>query len=320
MSGAGEPSTTSTTSTPPSLAPPLTPPSTSPTPIPRQPVIGYGFSAVDDLSSHQLVLFGGVDSYDTTWLWSGDRWSLAHPPASPPGRFGAAAAYDPVTRVVMLFGGRLGPGDVVNDTWAWDGTTWRELDRGAGGPPPGEGSVMAWNSGVKEMVLLSGGQSGEETWLWEGDHWTRQPRGDLPFHASGLAFDPVTRTLLTVYCCPSDPGKPSTWEWSGTDWRPVSTRTQPPAVVALAFDPASGRLLVWSDPTPAGMAMLVSSWSGNDWVPRAGPRWPAFPGTQVTDIGNGHVLLLGWLSQEAQGAPQPVHVWSWNGSRWDQRA
>jgi len=46
------------------------------------------------------------------------------PQASPEGRFGAAEAYDPQTKTVMLFGGRLEPGTPVHDTWAWKGTTW----------------------------------------------------------------------------------------------------------------------------------------------------------------------------------------------------
>ena len=86
-------------------------------------------------STHQLVAFGGVDSYDTTWLWDGRRWTLARPARQPAGRFNAAAAYDPLTGVVMLYGGRLGPGQLVQDTWAWDGGTWHQLDAGTSSLP-----------------------------------------------------------------------------------------------------------------------------------------------------------------------------------------
>jgi hypothetical protein len=40
----------------------------------------------------------------------------------------------------------------------------------------------------------------------------------------------------------------------------------------------------------------------------------------VTDVDEGHVLLLGSLVQASQGSPQPVHVWSWNGSAWNQQS
>lgn len=314
MSGAGG---QSTTPTPPSLTPPSA--SASPTPVPNKPATGFGFAAADDLSSHQLVVFGGVDSYDTTWLWTGNRWSLAHPPVRPPGRFGAAAAYDPVTGAMMLFGGRLAPGEVVNDTWAWDGRTWRQLDAGTGGPPPGEGSVMAWDSVLSEMVLVTGGASGAETWLWGGDQWARQLRGDLPVPVGDMAVDPVSRTLLAVGCCTADSGAP-TWEWDGTMWRPVGTH-KPAAVVGLALDPVSDRLLVWGDPNSSGLGRDTWSWNGKDWILQAGGRLPGFPASEVTYVDGGHVLLLGWLAEPSGLTQQqpPVHVWSWSGSTWDQQ-
>ncbi|MGH7722357.1 MAG: hypothetical protein ACRENL_05910, partial [Candidatus Dormibacteria bacterium] len=210
MAAGGGPSTVPVPAASASHAPASSgPPSLSPTAVPEQPVVGFGFSAVDDPPAHQLVLFGGVDSYDTTWLWTGSDWSLARPSLSPPGRFGAAAAYDPLTRVVMLFGGRLGPGDVVNDTWAWNGTTWRELNAGTAGPPPGEGSVMAWDDTLQTMVLVTGGAPSGETWVWGGGRWVRRLSGDLPVAVSSMAVDPVTHLLLAVGWTTSTPGNPS---------------------------------------------------------------------------------------------------------------
>jgi hypothetical protein len=179
------------------------------------------------------VVFGGVDSYDTTWLWDGHRWSLARPQAHPPGRFHAAAAYNPQTRLVMLYGGRLGPGPIVDDTWAWDGRTWRELDTGTASPPAGEGAVMAWDSASNEMVLVGNeGGSGGQTWIWDGVRWLRQPNGDL---AAGIAFVgrlPVfpqaevtdssdTRVvILGTFVQPTQgaPQQVHIWSWAGSTW------------------------------------------------------------------------------------------------------
>ena len=49
-----------------------------------------------------VSVFGGIDSYNDTWLWNGTRWSLAKPSLSPAGRFGAAAAYDPATDHIYI--------------------------------------------------------------------------------------------------------------------------------------------------------------------------------------------------------------------------
>ena len=84
-------------------------PSAAPTPIPRGPISGIGFTVADDPSSGQVVLFGGVGNYANTWIWNGGHWTLAEPATSPPGRIDAAAAYDPLTKQVLLFGGRHAP-------------------------------------------------------------------------------------------------------------------------------------------------------------------------------------------------------------------
>jgi hypothetical protein len=285
-----------------------------PTPVPNQPVTGFGFSAVDDPSAHQLVLFGGIDSYATTWLWDGRRWTLAHPFVSPEGRFGAAAAYNPVTRVVMLYGGRLSSGDVVDDTWAWDGKTWQQLDFGTGSPPVGEGATMAWDGASNEMVLIAG----DGTWLWSKTRWVRQPRGDLPSGTAigGAAFDPVTQALIAVTCCAPHI---TTYRWDGMAWHQISTGSNAPAIVSLALDPVSNRLLLCSDPTTSVVGQQMWSWSGSTWGRLAGARLPALPEAEVTDVEDGHVLILDFVIQVTQGAPQPIHVWSWTGSSWTQR-
>jgi hypothetical protein len=285
-------------------------------PVPRQPVTGFGFSAVDDQSTHQLVLFGGIDSYSTTWLWNGRRWTLAHPSASPQGRFGAAAAYDPRTGRVMLYGGRLGPGQVVDDTWAWDGTTWHELDTGTGSPPVGEGSSMAWDSAGNRMVLLAG----DETWVWSEVRalWVRQPGGDLPAGTAiaGVAFDPVTQALVAISCCAP---RVTTFRWDGARWGEVNSGANSPAIVSLAVDPLSNRLLLCSDPSLSVAGQQMWSWNGTNWIAVAGARLPALPEAEVTDVDDGHVLILDFVVEASLSAPQPIHVWSWTGSSWQQR-
>ncbi|HEY8755359.1 MAG TPA: hypothetical protein VIN65_03280 [Candidatus Dormibacteraeota bacterium] len=294
------------------------PPTPTATPVPGEPVLGSGFSATDDPSRHQLVLFGGVDSYDSTWLWDGHRWSLAHPAVSPPGRFGQAAAYDPLTRVVMVYGGRLGPGDVVNDTWAWEGTTWQELDAGTGNPPPGEGARMAWDAARSEMVLVSSqGNSTGTTWIWTGVRWERQPGGDVPagIFFAGMAVDPSTTTLLAASCCVQDQAMVSTWSWTGSEWHRIITGAQPAFIAGLAVDPERGRIIMCGDPALAS-GREMWTWSGQDWTLLVGARLPVFPSVELTDTSSGRLLILGSVDQPTQGAPQPIHLWSLSGSTW----
>src|SRR5579862_2999868 len=177
-------------------------PSPHTTPVPSTPASGAGFAVADDPVTGQVVLFGGRFDYDNTWIWNGVHWSLAHPAQSPPGRAFASEAYDPLTKQVLLFGGTAVPvppttqccfvGTALNDTWSWNGTTWREVDSGSDGAPVD--GFMGWDNSTNEMVLVGGSQqldpipplpSGDSlptplsTWIWSGTHWVRQ------VHASG---------------------------------------------------------------------------------------------------------------------------------------
>jgi hypothetical protein len=309
-------------------APPSTPTPTpypfrtgAPTPVPGGPVLGVGFSMASDPAIRRVVVFGGIDSYDTTWLWDGTHWSLARRSVSPPGRYGAAAAYDPATRLVMLFGGRLAPGDIANDTWAWNGTAWSEINAGTGGPPPGEGAVMGWDGALSQMVLVTfaaaGITSGSETWVWAGSHWARQPAGALSPGAFGIGmwFDPASQKLLFVTEPPAGAGT-STWEWSGSSWHELRARVAA-VPIGVALDPSSGRLVLCGIPLGALWAQLWR-WTGINWTSVPGSRVPIQPEAAVGDTDRGRLIIFGWLSQPNQGSPQPLEVWWWSPQGWQQ--
>jgi hypothetical protein len=294
---------------------------TTPAPVARGPVSAFGFSVADDPAIHRVVLFGGVGSYDETWLWDGGRWSRALPRVSPPGRFQAATAYDPEKRLVMLFGGRSASGQVVNDTWGWSGTTWRELDNGTNGRPPGEGALMAWDDAKGEMVLITPAPdaTGGETWVWSGNQWSRRAGGESPPTpiAGEMAFDPSSDALLFVSALPPPMGAGmTTWRFDAGGWHRLPA-TPPQATAGLALDPTSSHLLLCSDPTADAFAQLWR-WSGTGWTGVPQSKLTAQQGVEVTDVDRGQFLMLGFDAPPAQQTPQPVRVWAWNGSSWQQ--
>lgn len=314
----------SPTTSPPGPTPHPTPfvfPTSAPTPVPRGPVLGFGFSVADDPATHQVVVFGGVDSYDTTWLWNGSRWTLAKPHTSPPGRFGAAIAYDPASHMVLLFGGRLGQGIVEHDTWGWDGTTWRELDTGVNGPPPGEGAQMAWDNSRAQMLLVapSAVNAGGETWTWVSSHWTRDGGGDLTLAPFGgaMSYDPISRSLVLVNPEPPDGTHTSTLRWTGTAWRIIVSGG--PAVAGLALDPQSGGLVLVGAKTYSTAFAVQSEvwqWTGSDWIPSPGAAPPVAIAAEVEDVDRDQILIFGSTVSPTQGSPQPVQVWYWDGVAW----
>jgi hypothetical protein len=178
------------------------PPTVAPTLPANQPAVAFGFSVAADLSTHTLVLFGGVDDFSTTWLWNGAAWVQADPVRSPPGRYGASEAYDPRTGEVLLFGGTLETGQSANDTWAWDGSTWQALDAGRGGPMGGGGSDMAWDPSTSELVLVTppqGGRGGRGS----GDELRRRR------HRTRPAFELADCRRLLPVAARQDPRDPA---------------------------------------------------------------------------------------------------------------
>ena len=79
------------------------------------------------------VVFGGVDSsgfLGDLWAWNGTAWrKLADASsAGPAPRAMGHLAYDQKRDRLVLFGGREGwPDGDLNDTWEWDGATWRRI-------------------------------------------------------------------------------------------------------------------------------------------------------------------------------------------------
>ena len=67
------------------------------------PYFGLLPAVAYDANRRQVVLF---NNRAETWLWAKNRWTQAHPAASPSGRIGAAAAWDPLMGAVLLVGGQ----------------------------------------------------------------------------------------------------------------------------------------------------------------------------------------------------------------------
>jgi hypothetical protein len=130
-----------------------------------------------DPRRQRTVLFGGyrvsagrVDRLGDTWEWDGQEWARVGT-SGPSPRSGAAMAYDPGRRAVVLFGGSGGP---LGDTWSWNGREWARLPVPA---VPGRfNTVMAWDPLMQRLVRF-GGWDGKgrpsDTWELREGEWLR---------------------------------------------------------------------------------------------------------------------------------------------------
>lgn len=173
-----------------------------------------------DSDSSQLILFGGDRlsapiNLGDTWIYRIDdsTWTEVSPAAgSPSPRQGMSAAWDPVRKRLLMYGGW----DFVPETnqfremWAFDpaAKTWTLLHRGSGpGDPPGlfrNGAV--WDSTSQRFLMFGGccDRPGfnDDVWAfdpaanrWESLHpTTPKPPGR---NRNTVAWDPARSRLLT---------------------------------------------------------------------------------------------------------------------------
>ena len=274
-----------------------------------------------------VVLFGGIGNESKTWLWSalGQRWALAQPSASPPGRSDAALEYDPITHDLLLYGGVLANGRAANDTWAWNGCTWKRERQQAGGPPGGRTAGMVWDNALNRMVLLTydlaAGPEATETWTWNGSGWSLGASPSASPGARGLvvAEDPVTEWPIAVSLngTQSEPDAPSTtWTWDGTAWQKVATVHSPQAAApaAMAIDPQTNQLVLTSPSRQPGSSTNQTwTWDGEDWS-LLNDQGAPIPGAAVDDNVDGILEAFGWAADPT--APRPLHVWAWTFPSW----
>jgi hypothetical protein len=211
---------------------------------------GLAFNA----SNKTAVLYGGLMPVglhglrllDSTWLWDGSTWSIAPPGVRPPARIRESMVFDAARGKVVLFGGcsSLACTNAFNDTWTWDGQTWRQ-ESPLAAPSPRWGASIAFNAADNTIVLFGGQDSVNhvlgDTWIWNGSNWTQQQpaASPSPRAVAGLAFHPALKGLL-LFGGAAPQLVLDTWTWNGATWKQVVTTGGPQVEpVAMVYDEAA---------------------------------------------------------------------------------
>jgi hypothetical protein len=181
---------------------------------PSAPPARQWFALAYDRQRQRVVLFGGGlvmgGDLDDTWELQGQTWIQAQPASRPPARAEAAMAYDEGRGTVVLFGGRRA-NQPLDDTWAFDGTSWVAV--GGPRPPARQGAAMAYHRARGAMMLFGGDQPPEvfvDVWELTAAGWREQVifEGPGPRHSPNMAYDPE-RDVLVLHG--GDP-RIDTWE------------------------------------------------------------------------------------------------------------
>lgn len=186
-----------------------------------------------------------------TWAWNGVNWRVKAT-GGPTPRAGAAMAYDPKRRQVVLYGGCTAPPEPVlynplecdgarvalQDTWVWDGSAWTEVT-GEDAPQRRFGAGAVYDPETEEVILHGGGAAGIDP--------------DDPTATAVVTTLPAVNPATTVpQARPLDPGAAApegsffadTWGWDGRNWtqRP-DTEVTASAFFAFGYDTRGGELV-----------------------------------------------------------------------------
>jgi len=274
-----------------------------------------GAAMAYDAATKTVVLFSGIRGdgsppFGDTWTWDGCQWSQASPSTSPPGRSFGTLAFDASSGKLILFGGGAANADPGrNDTWSWDGSTWRQ-EHPASSPPKLDQALMAADPGNHNLVLFGFGLQDNQpgTWTWDGSNWTKHQSPAPPYRGSaGMAFGARSGVLLFG----GQPGETDalndTWVWDGRAWSQLHPVTTPQggAVVMAHEDARHDVLLVEHDGT--------WTWTGSNWSqqhPASTPPFHLFRSIAY-DAARERVVLFGGKSPANDQATDDT--WTWDG-------
>ena len=188
-----------------------------------------------------FILFGGFSDSpaplanpvlsDATWRLSATLNTYEEIPVTPgpTARQNSAAAYDPSTDRMLIYGGQ-DAGGLRTDLWSLDLQTsvWTE-EHPAGFSPPLVPAALAWD-GPRNRLLLAAESTPGTVVVWSANAalttWTQLPTpGQGPLHAHSIAVDPsqpwlaVLDDSLKLWKLPFDP--PHQWELISRTPRPL---------------------------------------------------------------------------------------------------
>jgi hypothetical protein len=253
-------------------------------------------------------------------------WTKQAPATRPPGRDGAAMAYDAATGTVVMVGGVHDRFD--GGTWIWDGTTWTKQAL-AVQPSARADAAMAYDAATGTAVLF-GGYNGHghvlaDTWTWNGTTWTKQALAVHPPAQDGaaMAYDAATGTVV-LFGRPGPHGNErfgDTWTWDGTTWTKQHPATRPAARTdtVMAYDAATGTVLLFG-----GYGLHANerfgdtwTWDGTTWTRQHPATHPTARNDSVMayDVATGTVVLFSGVGRDVYN-----DTWTWDGTTWTEQA
>jgi hypothetical protein len=224
--------------------------------------------------------------------------------------------YDAANGYVLLFGGTGPGGQMLGDTWEFNGSRWTEFSQVM---PAMTGASMAYDAHLGQVVLFGGldssGVPQNETWTWNSlTGWTLQDVAVSPparYDATLSDVESGTGSFVLYGGLGATATSPATTSTSGE-----SSVTTGPSSVGPQDVPATA-----DDPSAVvGSATLNDTWTwdGARWTEQTANGPPALAGASATwDPTLGEVLMFGGTSDGTNDAGSLLNtLWAWDGASW----
>ncbi len=285
------------------------------TPSASPPPLSYA-SAVYDSDTQTVVLFGGRRSNgvlsNDTWVWDGSTWSEF--PGSkiqaPPARELASMGFDPRLHQLILFGGRGVGGQLLDDTWAWNGAAWYNVIPQAGAPSPTarEAASVSYD-GAGHLVMFGG--------VGATDSSVTPSTVPVPVTTSPSTGAPTSTSTTTTTAPPSfGPAQTGASDTTTTAPTAATATTSGPAQSVTSATPATPSATTTAasvKPVNLGDTWL---WGPNGWEP-SDATGPTPGGGAALAYDSTHRQLVLFV-RSASASLKVTDTWLWRDGSWVQ--
>ena len=297
-------------------------------------------------TTHKTYLFGGYEGYSETapsptfndfWEWDGKVWTQVVTSNGPSPAYGAALAYDPVRKSLILYGGLdydgLDNPVTYGDTWEWSSSTrqWTKLTT-TGNPGPLYEHGMVTDTTRGKILLLTGsaGPWINNVWEWDGSSlsWTDRTLVSLATAARSrsyplMAYDEDRQKLLLydgVYGGGSGQTPASAfWEWDPitAGWTPRDSGDTLDTAhgFILTYDSIRRRVIMLTD-APNGYARETWELDVNTpmWYVRTLSTSPTnrYQSAMAFDSDRGVAVLFGGMLSGVAGSAIGNDTWEYS--------
>lgn len=254
-------------------------------------------------------------------------WQQRSTLINPSPRRAGAMVFDVAGNRMLLNGGTIAsPGQIVSDTWSFNGAAWTQLNPFTT-PPARWGHQLVRDTGNNRLVTF-GGRSpsvsglANDTWVWDGNDWSALPTvaAPSPRFRYGMVYDSTRSRIVLFGGRTTLNNSNETWEFDGLLWHQMTTVNAPPPRedMVLAFDASTQTTVLFGGYDNDTATLLGDTWEyrGLDWVdaaPVTSPS-PRYRCAGIFDSLRQRVVMYGGHD----GTSFQTSTYEYSGAGWDQ--